>query len=112
MKKKLNKTKPTMKKYSFLVTFLVICTTYAQSYKGTLSDLETDGLYKMVIPTKVRTASNDNFNSLRIVDNNKQEVPYVLLHATDKQFSNFVSKKIISKKRYKKDSGFIFQEMK
>jgi len=112
MKMKLNKILLQMKKLNLLITFLTVSIAFGQNYKGTLSKIETDGLYKMIIPTKVRTASNDNFNSLRIVDKAEHEVPYVLLHATDKQFSSFVSKKIISKKRFKNSKTSIVIENK
>jgi len=101
MKKKINTMIPPMKKNSFLITFLIVCSAFSQNHKGTLSSIETDGLHKMMLSPNVRAASNDNFNFLRIRDSQAQEVPYVLLHSTSKKFSKFVPITITSKKRIK-----------
>jgi len=101
-KMKMNKMLLPMKKNSFLIALLIVCTAFGQNYKGTLSTIETDGLHKMMLSTDVRAASNDNFNFLRIKDSQAQEVPYVLLHSTSNRFSKFIPVKIQSKKRIKK----------
>lgn len=99
MRMKLYKTVLPMNKFSLITSLFIIGVTFSQDYKGALNKIEMDGLHKIVIPTQVRAASYNNSNSLRIVNSKEEEVPYVLLHASDKTFSRFVAKKIISKKR-------------
>ncbi|WP_395057459.1 hypothetical protein [Flavobacterium sp.] len=57
-----------------------------------------DGLHKLVLPTQLRSLSNDDLSDFRIFDSKKNEVPYYF-EARSNQSSNtkFVPYKIISK---------------
>lgn len=112
MKKKHNKMMKLMKKYSFLIAFLIVCKTFSQSYKGAVSTIEENGLHKIMLSSKIRAASTNNFNFLRIKKSNQEEVPYVLLYATDKTFSEFMPIEIASKKSIKDSITSIIIENK
>ena len=92
------KKKITMKKYSFLVAFFITLCSFSQNYKGSVTTIKKDGLYKIMLSQKVRSSSNDNFDFLRIKDAKKNEVPYVLIYNNDRGFSTFKTIKIASKK--------------
>ncbi len=85
---KLQKKKIMMNKYSFLVTFFIVLTSFSQNYRGTLDAIKEDGLHKIILPHKLRSSCNENFNFLRIKDVQKNEVPYVLVYNNDKNFLN------------------------
>jgi hypothetical protein len=106
------KKKKMMKKYSFLIAFFIISTSFSQNYKGTLSVIEEDGLHKIILPQEVRSSCNENFNFLRIKNDEKNEVPYVLVYNNDKTFSTFKSIKIASKKVLKDSITSVFFENK
>jgi hypothetical protein len=57
-----------------------------------------DGFHKLVLPTEIRSLSNDDLSDFRIFDSKKNEVPYYF-EARSNQYSNtkFVPYKIISK---------------
>lgn len=57
-----------------------------------------DGFHKLVLPTEIRSLSNDDLSDFRIFDSKKNEVPYYF-EARSNQSSNtkFVPYKIISK---------------
>lgn len=57
-----------------------------------------DGFHKLVLPTEIRSSSNDDLSDFRIFDSKKNEVPYYF-EARSNQSSNtkFVPYKIISK---------------
>lgn len=57
-----------------------------------------DGLHKLVLPTEIRSFSNDDLSDFRIFDSKKNEVPYYFEERSN-QSSNtkFVPYKIISK---------------
>ena len=99
-------------RYSFLITLLIVCKTFSQSYKGTIEKVQENGLHKIMLPLNIRAASSDNFSFLRIKNNKQQEVPYVLLYATDKTFSEFVPVEIASKNSIKDSVTSILIENK
>lgn len=99
-------------RYSFLITLLIVCKTYSQTHKGAVSAIEEDGLHKIMLSSNVRAASTNNFNFLRIKNKNNDEVPYVLLSATDKTFSEFSPVEIASKKSIKDSVTSILIENK
>lgn len=86
-----------MKKYSILITLFLSLTGFSQNYTGTLDTISKKGLHTILLTSKIRSATKENFNSLRIKDSQKNEVPYVLIHPRDKAFLNFVPKKITKK---------------
>jgi len=90
-----------MKKYSFLIVLFIGFTSFSQNYKGTLNGVKEDGLHKIMLTPEVRSASKNNFNFIRIKDNENKEVPYVLKYHSDQLFSTFSPIKIVSNKRIK-----------
>jgi hypothetical protein len=109
---KLQKKKIMMNKYSFLVTFFIVLTSFSQNYRGTLDAIKEDGLHKIILPHKLRSSCNENFNFLRIKDVQKNEVPYVLVYNNDKNFSTYKPIKIVSKKILKDSITSILLENK
>ncbi|CAM1350648.1 hypothetical protein [Tenacibaculum insulae] len=87
-----------MKKYSFLISFFFSLIGFSQNYEGTINTIQENGLHKMMLTSAVRAASNENFDFLRVMDTQKNEIPYVLIHNNDTRFSNFKAVKISSKK--------------
>lgn len=92
-----------MKKYSFFITCLIAINSFSQNYKGTLQKPTYNGLHTLNLNTKVRSASTDNFSSLRIKDINNNEVPYIIVSPSNKNFTIFNPIKITSN-RVVKDS--------
>ena len=90
-----------MKKYSFLIILFIGFTSFSQNYKGALNVVKEDGLHKIMLTPEVRSASKNNFNFIRIKDNENKEVPYVLKYHSDQLFSTFLPIKIVSNKRIK-----------
>ncbi len=90
-----------MKKYSFLIVLFIGFTSFSQNYKGALNGVKEDGLHKIMLTPEVRSASKNNFNFIRIKDNENKEVPYVLKYHSDQLFSTFLPIKIVSNKRIK-----------
>ncbi|CAM1358745.1 conserved protein of unknown function [Tenacibaculum soleae] len=90
-----------MKKYNLIIAFFITLTAFSQRYEGNLNPIKKSGLHKIMLNSKVRSASNDNFNYIRIKDAQKNEVPYVVIHNADKKFSIFKTVPIASKKTVK-----------
>ncbi|WP_435260836.1 hypothetical protein [Tenacibaculum sp. nBUS_03] len=87
-----------IKKYSFFITCLIAISSFSQNYKGTLQKTTYNGLHTLNLNTELRSASNDNFSSLRIKDINNNEVPYVIVSPSNKNFTVFNPIKITSNK--------------
>ncbi len=92
-----------MKKYSFFITCLIAINSFSQNYKGTLEKTNYNGLHTLNLNTKVRSASTDNFSSLRIKDVNNNEVSYIIVSSSNKNFTVFNPIKITTN-RVVKDS--------
>ncbi len=86
------------KKLSFLILVFLVLHTYCQNYIGTIDTIKQKGLHKIMLSKEIRSAANENFNSLRIKDVKENEVPYTLIYNTNTVFSKFLPAKIISKK--------------
>lgn len=57
-----------------------------------------DGLHKLILPTELRSLSNDNLSDFRIFDSKKNEVPYYFETKNNQSVNNqFAFYKIISK---------------
>ncbi len=106
------KIKIQMMKYSFLITFFVTLTSFAQNYTGSINSINENGLHKIMLPLKVRAVSNENYNFLRIKDSLKNDIPYVLIYNNDKKFSTFEQLKIASKQVIKDSVTSIIIENK
>ncbi len=101
-----------MKKYSLIITFFITLNSLCQNYKGSIDKLEHDGLHKIILPQKVRSAAKDNFNFLRIKNNQGNSIPYVLIYNTDKKYATFSPIEILLKESIKDSITSIVLENK
>lgn len=67
-----------MKIKSLLLCLFTSVLAFSQSHKAAISNVKKDGFHRVVITPEVRSAALDNNNYLRILDQNKNEVPYVI----------------------------------
>ncbi|SNR14090.1 hypothetical protein [Tenacibaculum jejuense] len=86
-----------MKIYNTVFAFFILFNGFGQDYKGSINEIKEDGLYKIKLTQDIRSASNENFNTLRIKNTSDKEIPYVLVFNTDRKFSKFTSIPIASK---------------
>lgn len=86
-----------MKKISILIAFFVSLMGFAQDYTGNIPPVSKEGLYRLLLTPEIRSAAQENLNSLRIVDSQNLEVPYVLIYNSDQRFSTFQPISIFSK---------------
>ena len=77
---------------------------FGQSNKGAIERVEEKGFHRILIAPEVRSASNENFDFLRIYDDEKKEIPYVVDFNKDYFFSNRYSPLRISDQKQFKDS--------
>lgn len=77
---------------------------FGQSLKGAIERVEEKGFHRILIAPEVRSASNENFDFLRIYDDEKKEIPYVVDFNKDYFFSNRYSPLRISDQKQFKDS--------
>jgi hypothetical protein len=89
-----------MRILSLSLSLLWVANSFAQSHKASITEIQRDGLYKILLPAELRAASDNNFDYLRIKDDQNQEVPYVIMTASDRQYSTFKSLTIASKTVY------------
>jgi hypothetical protein len=101
-----------MKKYSFLLFFLIGITCFGQNYKGVLEPTKKDGFHKIMLTSDMRAASKNNFHFIRIKDSSNQEVPYVLKYQSDRLFASFLPIPILSTTRIKDSVTAILIENK
>lgn len=88
---------PLMKnKFTFLL-ILIAFQGFAQNYTGTLSTINQDGLYLILLNPEVRSATNSNTNFFRILDANKNEVPFVNFKPKNENKLDFIELPIVSK---------------
>ncbi|UGS20730.1 hypothetical protein [Flavobacterium cyclinae] len=77
---------------------------FGQSLKGAIERVEEKGFHRILIAPEVRSASNENFHFLRIYDDEKKEIPYVVDFNKDYFFSNRYQSLRISDQKQFKDS--------
>lgn len=77
---------------------------FGQSLKGAIERVEEKGFHRILIAPEVRSASNENFDFLRIYDDEKKEIPYVVDFNKDYFFSNRYQSLRISDQKQFKDS--------
>ena len=66
--------------YLTILLLLLSATMFSQNYKGKISEINQTGFHKILLSPEVRSASKSNTNYFRVLDTNKNEVPYVLLN--------------------------------
>ena len=83
----------------------------AQNTTAKIEKVKVDGLYKIVLPTNIRSVSNDDLSDFRILDSKENEVPYFINKNVDPiSDSNYKDYKIISTSEIpKKQSTLIFE---
>jgi len=64
-------------KFAFLL-ILIAFQGFAQNYTGSLSTINQEGLHLILLNPEVRSATNSNTNFFRILDENKNEVAFVI----------------------------------
>lgn len=85
--------------YKFLIFFLVSNLAIAQTKTNARINYDgKEGLHKIVIPSEIRSFSNEDLSDFRVLDSNKNEVPYFSFR-NDNQLiaSDFKEYSIISK---------------
>ena len=101
-----------MNRIIVLISFLATFVGFGQDYSGNFENINQDGLHSFMLQKEVRSAANENFNLLRILDSNKNEVPYVLVYDTDKISSVYKSIPLFSKQVLKDSIASLIIENK
>lgn len=85
--------------YKFLIFFLVSNFAIAQTKTNARINYDgKEGLHKIVIPSEIRSFSNEDLSDFRILDSNKNEVPYFSFRNENQSItSDFKEYSIISK---------------
>lgn len=85
--------------YKFLIFFLVSNIVIAQTKTNARINYDgKEGLHKIVIPSEIRSFSNEDLSDFRILDSNKNEVPYFSFRNENQSItSDFKEYSIISK---------------
>ena len=66
-------------KIKLIVSICFICIFgFGQSHKGVIEKVQEKGFHRILIAPEVRSASNENFDFLRLYDKNKREIPFVV----------------------------------
>ena len=84
----------------FFILLFIVNLSFAQNNIATakIKFDKKDGLHKLVLPTELRSLSNDDLSDFRIFDSKKNEVPYYFEAKSNQSVNNqFVTYKIISK---------------
>jgi hypothetical protein len=95
------KTKNQMKTKILLLLLFVCSIGFAQSHKATIKNIDQDGFHKILIDSKVRSASQDNLDYFRILDKNKKEVPFVVFINSNRDTSLYQKLEIVNKSSIK-----------
>ncbi|MQP62266.1 MULTISPECIES: hypothetical protein [unclassified Flavobacterium] len=77
---------------------------FGQSHKGNIERVEEKGFHRILIAPEVRSASYENFDFLRIYNDEKKEIPFVVDFNKDYFFSNRYQSLRISDQKQFKDS--------
>lgn len=65
-----------MKCKILILIFFCTCFGFSQSHKATLSKIEKDGFHQITISPEIISASKDNLDYFRILDQSNKEVPF------------------------------------
>lgn len=84
-----------------LTVFILIstCSLFSQNYKGDVSEIKQNGFHKMLVSPEIRSASVSDLDYFRILDANKNEVPYVVLNdeiTVESSYATFLFKSVNS----------------
>jgi hypothetical protein len=100
-----------MRIYNLIIALFCVNALFAQNTTAKIEKVKIDGLHKIVLPTNVRSASNDDLSDFRILDSKGNEVPYFYKNLSDAvTTSDYIEYKIISETRIpKKQTTIIFE---
>ena len=100
-----------MKTINYLLVLLATSFCFGQQITTGKINAKIDGLHKIVLPTIIRSMSNEDLSDFRIIDSKGNEVPYFMTESTDfLSNSNFKTYKIVSQSEIqKKQSILIFE---
>lgn len=92
-------------KIKLIISVCFICIFgFGQSHKGVIEKVKEKGFHRILISPEVRSATDENFDFLRIYDESKKEIPFVVDFNKDYFFSNRYSQLRISEQKQIKDS--------
>lgn len=86
---------PTTKTLCLALAFLYAAASFGQSFRAELNSPKESGLYKILLPAKLRAASAQNFDYLRLKNAQGQELPYLIMDATDREYASYESLEIL-----------------
>ena len=100
-----------MKLYNLFLLLFCANMMFAQNTTAEIGKVKVDGLHKMVLPTAIRSVSNDDLSDFRILDSKGNEVSYFVNKNIDPiSDSNYKQYKIVSTSEIpKKQSILIFE---
>lgn len=78
------------KQFIYIILMLSTATLVSQNHKGAISEIKQNGFHKILLSPEVRSASASNTNYFRILNKNKNEVPYVLLNDESRIQSSYL----------------------
>lgn len=90
-----------MKKFSSLGVLFISFLGLAQNYKGEITNVKEDGLYKILLSPEVRAVANENLDYFRIFDIKKKQVPYAREYQTYQESPRYNPFKVVSKNSIK-----------
>lgn len=77
-----------------LLYFLLSFAGLAQEHQAALVQIEENGLHKILLTPEIRAVSMNNTAFLRLLDQDNNEVPYVILKGSDRKFSDYTNLEI------------------
>jgi hypothetical protein len=100
-----------MKTINYLLVLLATSFCFGQQITTGKINAKIDGLHKIVLPTIIRSMSNEDLSDFRIIDSKGNEVPYFMTESTHfLSNSNFKTYKVVSQSEIsKKQSILIFE---
>lgn len=100
-----------MKIYNLFLLLLCANVMVAQNTTAKIEKVKVDGLHKIILPTVLRSISNDDLSDFRILDSKENEVPYFVNKNVDPvSDSQYKEYKIISTSEIpRKQSTLIFE---
>jgi hypothetical protein len=100
-----------MKANKFLLIALFAFPVFAQHITtGKLKSVRSDGYHRILLPPEIRSFSKEDLSNLRIYDSRQNEVPYFVLHETQKAVPHAENYPIVDKSSIaKKNTSYIIE---
>src|SRR5690606_25335574 len=85
-----------LKRFIYILFIFCSVSLFSQNYRGNVSEIKQNGFHKILITPEIRSASLSNIAYFRILDDNKNDVPYVVLNdeSTVKSYLTFDFKSV------------------